>query len=94
MVAGTKEFYDAKMSTWANKEVSEMEEIGQEEYRVCVYLTSNATHEFIARDNRNAREIAKRIITEGLWIVNDDATEEFYPTSQVYKVKIVPDCSA
>ena len=57
--------------------------------KVKVYFTSNAEHEFVARSKRNAREIAKRIITEGVWIINDDGSEEFYPTNQIYKVKIV-----
>ena len=58
--------------------------------RVKVYFTSNATHEFNAKDLRNAREIAKRIITEGCWIINDDGVEELYPIQQIYKVKIIP----
>ena len=57
--------------------------------KVRVYFTSNANYDFPARDLRNAREIAKRIIVEGCWIVNKDKTEEFYPTRQIYKVKIL-----
>ena len=59
--------------------------------KVRVYFTSNATHDFEATDIRNAREIAKRIITEGCWIINKDCTEDFYPTTQIYKVKIEND---
>jgi len=60
------------------------------ELKVKVYLTSNAEIFFPARDIRNAREIAKRCITEGAWVINDnDNTEEFYPVHQIYKVKIV-----
>jgi hypothetical protein len=58
--------------------------------KVRVYLTSNATAEFPARDYWNAREIAKRIIMEGLHITHEDGTEEFYPIQQVYKVRILP----
>jgi len=58
--------------------------------KVRAYLKTNATVEFPARDIFNAREIAKRIITEGLWIINDDGTEEFYPITQVWKAKIIP----
>ena len=58
-------------------------------YSVRIYLKSNAEHYFPARDERNAREIAKRIITEGCWIINDDRSEEFYPVGQIYKVKII-----
>lgn len=56
-------------------------------YNVKVYFLSNAEHNFPARDERNAREIAKRIVTEGVWVINDDS-EEFYPITQVYKVKV------
>lgn len=59
--------------------------------KVKVYLKSTARHYFPTRDLRNAREIAYRIITEGLWIINNDATEEYYPIQQIYKVKILPD---
>ena len=55
---------------------------------VRVYLVSNSVVEFPARSERNAREIAKRIMMEGFW-TNDDGAEEFYPTHQVYKVKLV-----
>ena len=58
--------------------------------KVAAYLTTNAIHEFEARNMRNAKEIAKRIITEGLWIVTEDGTEEFYPITQVWKAKIIP----
>jgi len=58
--------------------------------QVKVYLTSNAEIFFPARDIRNAREIAKRIIMEGVHVLNEkDKTEEFYPIQQVYKVKII-----
>ena len=57
--------------------------------KVKVYLTSNAEIFFPARDIRNAREIAKRCITEGVWVINNDKTEEFYPIQQIYKVKII-----
>jgi len=59
-------------------------------YIVKVYLKSNAIVEFKGRDTRNAREIAKRIVTEGLWTEADEnGTEEFYPVGQIYKVKII-----
>lgn len=53
---------------------------------VKVYMLSNAIYNFPARDINNAREIAKRIIMEGLWTEEKD--EQFYPPSQIYKVKI------
>ncbi len=58
--------------------------------KVTAYLNHNITHDFPARDINNAREIAKRIVVEGLWVINEDKTEEFYPTDKIYKVKIKP----
>ena len=58
---------------------------------VKAYLMCNATVSFDARDKRNAMEIAKRIITEGLWVENEDGTTEMYPIHQIFKVKITPD---
>lgn len=62
--------------------------------RVVAYTLHNTTHEFPARDGNHAREIAKRIITEGLWLVERAtnltiASETYYPVTQVFKVKIV-----
>ena len=56
---------------------------------VKVYFISNATHYFPARNIKNAREIAKRVIMEGCWIINDDDSEEFYPIHTIFKVKIL-----
>ncbi len=56
--------------------------------KVRVYMISNSTYEFPARDIPNAREIASRITREGLWIDTDDG-EAFYPITQVYKVRII-----
>ena len=58
---------------------------------VKVYLKTNATVRFPARDIRNARDIAAKITREGLWIVNDDGTEEYLPVTEVNKAKILPD---
>ena len=52
---------------------------------VKVYMMNNNVKSFHARDMDNAREIAKRIITEGMWTNK----EEFYPVHQIYKVKIM-----
>jgi len=51
-------------------------------------MLSNAIFYFKARNINNAREIAKRIITEGLW-TEEEGNEEFYPITQIYKVKII-----
>lgn len=55
--------------------------------KIKVYMVNNAIYEFPARNINNAREIAKRIIMEGLWTEEDE--EQFYPITQIYKVKIV-----
>ena len=36
------------------------------------------------------REYAKRIVTEGLWLINSDNSEVFFPVHQVVKVKVIP----
>ena len=57
--------------------------------KVRAYLKHNVIHEFPASDTNHAREIAKRICDEGLWVINDEEQETFYPITQVFKVKIV-----
>ena len=59
-------------------------------YNVRVYFNTNAEHEFPARDIRNARDIAARVVREGAWIVNEDRTEEFFPPHTIHKAKIIP----
>lgn len=59
--------------------------------KVKVYFTSNAVFYFDADSPRNAREIAKRIITEGCFLIDQNGLEEFYPITQIYKVKVLPD---
>ena len=49
-------------------------------------MKSCAIYYFPARDINNAREIASRIITEGLRTEEKD--EVFYPITEIYKVKI------
>ena len=58
------------------------------QYIVRVYFTFHTEYNFPARDMFNAREIAKRIITEGAWIVKDEC-EEFYPTHLIFKCKVI-----
>jgi hypothetical protein len=55
---------------------------------VRVYTVFHATHEFKARDIENAREIAKRITTEGLWLCEEEG-EVFYPVHQIVKARIL-----
>lgn len=57
--------------------------------KVKAYLKNCATYEFPARDLENAREIAYRITTEGLWKKHDDGTEEYYPITEIQKAKII-----
>jgi hypothetical protein len=60
-------------------------------YIVKVYDVFNNTHEFVVESLDRAREYAKRIITEGLWLNLDETGanyEVFYPVHEIVKVKI------
>lgn len=54
---------------------------------VRAYVCAGQTFEFPARDRNNAREIAHRIVTEGLW--TEAPEETFYPANRVFKVRII-----
>lgn len=56
--------------------------------RVKVYDIYNNVHTFPVRDLQHGRELAKRIIIEGLWFINDSGEEEFYPVHRIIKVKV------
>jgi hypothetical protein len=56
---------------------------------VTAYLGAGMTRDFPARDRDHGREIANRIITEGLWVTNGDE-DTFYPPSKLYKVSVKP----
>jgi len=58
-------------------------------YIVRIYFKTNAEHEFPARDLRNARDIAARCTREGVWIINADKTEEYFPITEIHKAKIL-----
>lgn len=57
-------------------------------YRVTAYLTAGLAHEFPAKSLNHAREVAGRIVREGLWVVEADGTELYYPAGLVFKVKV------
>ncbi len=57
-------------------------------FEVIAYDTFNNTHRFEVDTLEKGREYAKRIITEGLWIKEDDG-EIFYPVHIIVKVKVV-----
>ena len=57
--------------------------------KVKVYLTENQTYEFPARSENNGREIAGRIVREGLWINDEDGNESFYPITRIVKAKLI-----
>ena len=61
--------------------------------RVEAYTKHHAKYVFTARNKEHAREIANRIITEGLWVTDDEGadkgTEIFFPVHQVFKVKVI-----
>jgi hypothetical protein len=54
---------------------------------VLVYMKTQDMYEFPAKSINNARQIAKRIITEGVWVTIGEV-EEFYPAANVFKVTI------
>ena len=58
---------------------------------VHAYMQGGEIYKFPARDMNHARQIAGRIVSEYLYIIQSDGSEEFYPPDKVYKAKIVPD---
>jgi hypothetical protein len=56
---------------------------------VLVYTFSNNKHSWTVDTVPQAREYAKRIITEGLWISEGPDIEVFYPPHQIFKVKVL-----
>lgn len=62
-------------------------------YRVTAYLQAGITYSFSARCKLHGREIANRIIREGLWVDSPDGedhgVELFFPTHLIEKVKLV-----
>jgi hypothetical protein len=58
-------------------------------FSVTAYLSAGVTHAFNADSIKKAREIASRIITEGLWVVEENGDELFVPAPHVFKVKVV-----
>ena len=59
-------------------------------FQVTAYLAAGVTHAFTAESLVKSREIANRIIREGLWVVEQDGTELFIPTVHIFKVKVTP----
>lgn len=57
-------------------------------HTVTAYLEAGVVHEFDAESVEKAREIANRIVREGLWVVEKDGTEVFIPSARVFKVKV------
>lgn len=62
-------------------------------WKVTAYLTAGLTHSFDAKDQKHAREIAGRIVREGLWVVNPDGSEAYFPTAVLFKVLLCPTSS-
>ena len=56
-------------------------------YTVRAYLSAGVYHEFPAETIEAAREMASRIVTEGLWVL--EAPETFYPVHRVFKVRVI-----
>ncbi len=51
------------------------------EYKVVAYLQAGIVYEFPARSQTHAREIANRMILEGLWVIEPEGEP---------KVKVLP----
>ena len=60
------------------------------EFEVWVYLKPDGSRSFPALDLKSARDFAVRTITKGLYIENEDGTGEYFPSSEIHKVKVVP----
>jgi hypothetical protein len=62
--------------------------------QVKAYLQAGITYSFPARSQTHAREIANRIIIEGLWVIKPDGepegTELWFPPNMLAKVKVTP----
>lgn len=58
-------------------------------YKVRVYFHSTREHEFPARDIGNARDIAARCCQQHVWIIHPNGDEEFFPPTEIHKIKIV-----
>lgn len=58
--------------------------------KVKMYLKSGGCHEFPAKNITQARKKATEIVCSYGVVVSDDGTEEFYPITQIEKVKVVP----
>jgi hypothetical protein len=60
--------------------------------RFCVKIEfkTNWRHLITAHDLKDAREIAKRTVTEGAWLTSSGGIEEYYPITEIHKVKIIP----
>lgn len=81
VMTGNIDMTDPKNPDERNKDIAT--------YEVRVYFLTNREHRFPARNLDNARDIAARCVNQHVWIIDDDGDEEFFPPSQIHKVKIV-----
>lgn len=58
-------------------------------FKVVAYLQAGVTYEVPAKNLIHGREIANRIITEGLWVTEAEGVEVFFPVHLVTKVKVL-----
>lgn len=56
---------------------------------VKAYLAAGMVREFPAKSQLHGREIANRIISEGLWVTDGDV-DTYYPPVRLYKVTVAP----
>lgn len=57
-------------------------------FEVVAYLEAGIKHAFPAADREKGREIASRIIREGLWVLDDKGDDVFHPVHRVFKVTV------
>jgi hypothetical protein len=57
------------------------------EFVVTAYTMTNNIYYFPIKSWEEGRDMAKRMVMEGLWII-DDENEIFYPVHQLFKVTL------
>jgi ribosomal protein L16/L10AE len=60
--------------------------------RFCVKIDfkTRKRHMITAHNIEDARDIAGRTVTEGAWLTFPGGIEEYYPITEIHKVKIIP----
>jgi len=59
-------------------------------WEVVVYLDSLDKAKFLVGNLSDARQLSRRIQREGVRLTDGRGVETYWPTHQVYKVKLIP----